>query len=221
MKFILALVVAIATVSQINAQVKIDGPKEATVGYRVKAKLTLDVLDPQIKCFPTNDDWYPVQDLSGNKFIDFVPGKKVIPDGQDSIVFTFVVSGNKDNKTYLEIWQVKIIPDEESTPLPKPNSSSQLYKELLAAYKVAPNASALADHKAKLNDFLMEVKNDKYSAASAAGKGLASKFTNNDLKAVRNVVTDYLSTNVGNTWDKAKLIAAMTEIVNTINTIRE
>ena len=210
-----------------NAQIKIEGPKEATTGYRVKAKLTLDVTDPKIECFPSNDDWFAVQDFAGNKFIDFVPGKKSVPAGQKSQLFTFVVAGNKANKTYLELWQVTVVPDGEVVPPPKPvppepEVQTQLYKDMLAAYKVFPSATALKFHREKYAEFLKEVKEDKYTSASVAGNALAEKFkASTELKGVREVVTDYLQKNAGNTWNKTKVVDAMTQIVKEINAIPE
>lgn len=205
-----------------DAQIKIEGPKEATTGYRIKAKLTLDVVDPKIDCFPSNDDWVAGQDFSGNKYIDFVPGKKSVPAGQKSQLYTFVVAGNKANKTYLELWQVTVTPDGEVIPPTPAPDATQLYKDLFAAYKVSPNATALKFHRDKYKEFLDEVKADKYTTASSAGSGLADKFkANSDLKGVREVVTDYLQKNAGNTWNKTKVVDAMTQIVKEINAIPE
>jgi hypothetical protein len=225
MRKMLAFAFVLILAFDANAQIKIEGPKEATTGYRVKAKLTLDVTDPKIDCFPSNDDWYAVQDLSGNKYIDFVPGRKSVPAGQKSQLYTFVVAGNKANKTYLELWQVTVTPDGEVIPPPKPvppDEQTQLYKDMLAAYKVFPSASGLRFHKEKYKEFLEEVKADKYTSASAAGTALAKKFeSSSDLKGVREVVTDYLQKHAGNTWNKQKVIDAMTNIVKEISAIPE
>lgn len=209
------------------AQIKIDGPKEATTGYRVKAKMTLDVTDPQIRCFPANDDWYAVQDLSGAKFIDFVPGKKSIPAGQSSQLYTFVVAGTKGNKTFLETYEVVVKPDEDVVvpPKPKPDPDvpqTQLYKDLFAAYKVNPSASAKAKLVKGYSEFLAEVKADKYMSASVAGKALADKFTDlAELHSVRDVVAEYLQKNAGQTWNKTKVVDAMTVIVATLKSVPE
>lgn len=212
-----------------EAQIKIEGPKEATTGYRVKAKLTLDVMDPKIECFPANDDWFAVQDFSGNKYIDFVPGKKAVPAGQSHQLYTFVIAGNKANKTYLMLWEVVVKPDgpPEPAPPPKPkpippDQQSQLYKDMFAAYKVNPSGSALRLHQVKYAEFLAEVKQEKYTSANAAGSALAHKFADvSELKGVREVVTDYLQKHAGNTWNKQKVVDAMTEVVKEINAIPE
>lgn len=225
MRFSIAFLIVCAIQTLSFGQIKVEGPKEATTGYRVKAKLTADVADLQIKCFPSNDDWYAVQDLSGNKFIDFVPGKKSVPAGQSSQLYTFVVAGNKANKTYLELWEVVVKPDGEVIPPPKPvpePEKTQLYKDLFAAYKVSPSADALKLHIKLYTEFLDEVKADKYTSASAAGASLKAKFEKiNDLQSVQDVVADYLIKNVGSTWNKPKLVDAMTAIVKTLSTIPE
>lgn len=224
---ILAFACVLIIAFDASAQIKIDGPKEATVGYRAKAKLTLDVADPQIKCFPANEDWIAVQDFAGNKYIDFVPNKKAVPAGQSQQLYTFVVAGNKGNKTFLETWEVTVKPDGEVIPIPPPKPvppevQTQLYKDLLAAYKVSPSASSLKLHQQKYAEFLAEVKADKYTSASAAGKALADKFAGvTELQSVEDVVTTYLQKNAGNTWNKAKVVQAMTDIVKEISAIPE
>lgn len=236
MKFLYAFVIlalALASPTMVTAQIKVDGPKEGTVGYRVKAKLTLDVADPIIKCIPANDDWYAVQDLAGNKFIDFVPGRSSIPDGQDTQTYTFIVAGSLipkapavgPTKTCVEIYTVIVKHDTDyvpPTPGPKPApQSSQLYKDILAAYKVSPNASALTLLRTNFAEFQKECETDKYTSASVAGKALADKFKNKDLQSVRDVITTYLGATAGNTWNKAKVVAALTEINRAISAVPE
>ena len=93
---------------------------------------------------------------------------------------------------------------------------------MLAAYKVFPSATALKFHREKYAEFLKEVKEDKYTSASVAGNALAEKFkASTELKGVREVVTDYLQKNAGNTWNKTKVVDAMTQIVKEINAIPE
>lgn len=223
MRFSIALLSVMIANTFAFAQIKIEGPKEATVGYRVKAKLTLDVTDPQVKCFPANDDWYAVQDLSGQKYIDFVPGKKSVPSGQKSQLYTFVVAGNKGNKTFLETYEVTVLPDGEVAPPPTPKPEPEktaLYKDFLAAYKVSPNADSLKLHIKLYEEFLNDVKSDKFSSAKAAGDSLKTKFAAiNDLQSVQDVATDYLIKNVGSAWNKSKLVDAMSVIVATLKTL--
>lgn len=227
MRKTIAVLILLISASFGNAQIKVEGPKEATTGYRVKAKLTLDVVDPKIQCFPANDDWFAVQDFSGNKFIDFVPGKKSVPEGAASQLFTFVIAGNKEGKTYLELWEVTVKPDGDVIPKPKPKpepdeAKSQLYKDLLAAYKVSPSATARTTLIEGYTAFLDEVKADKYVSASFAGKALADKFANlTELHGVRDVVADYLQKHAGQTWNKTKVVDAMTTVIATLKTIPE
>jgi hypothetical protein len=224
MRLTIAFLMVCAFAGTGYSQIKIEGPKEATTGYRVKAKMTLDVTDPQVKCFPANDDWYAVQDLAGNKYIDFVPGKRSVPAGQKSQLYTFVIAGNKGNKTYLETWEITVNTDEEVIPPPvvPETAKSQIYKDLFAAYKVSPNAAALRLHVKLYTEFLDEVKADKYNTARGAGDALKSKFKDvKDLQSVEDVVADYLQKNVGASWNKAKLVTAMDVIVGTLKTIPE
>lgn len=202
------------------AQIKIDGPKEGTVGYRTIAKLTLDVTDPQIKCFPANNDWIAVQDFSGQKYIDFVPGRKSLAAGEKSKLYTFVVAGNKANKTYLETWEVIISPDGEPPTPDDANRRSTLYKTLLAAYQVAPSGENKAKLIVLLEAHLKDTKDSKYISFREAHEGLkaiAKKYLgDNDLRPLRDAISDYLSTKVsqkGSVWDKDKLVSAMTEII--------
>lgn len=201
--------------------IKIEGPPVGVVGYRIKAKLTLNVLDPQVSCFPANNDWYAVQDLNGQKFIDFVPGKRSIPKGQTTQLFTFVVAGNRDAKTFLETYEVLVKSDEE-IPEPVPETKSQLYKDYLAAYKVSPNAAALRQCITLYTEFQNEVIADKYSSAKQAGDALAAKFKPvTSLQGVRDVTVDYLQEHVGSTWNKPKLVDAMKVIVTTLKSVPE
>lgn len=219
MRTTIAFLIVCAFSGTAYSQIKIEGPKEATVGYRVKAKLTLDVTDPQVRCFPANEDWYAVQDLAGNKFIDFVPGKKSIPAGQRSQLYTFVVAGTKNNKTFLETWELTIKPDEDS---PVPEVKTQLYKDMLAAYKVSPNAQALRLHIKLYGEFFDDVKADKFTTAKGAGDALVAKFKDvKDLESIQDVVADYLQKNVGSSWNKAKLVTALDTVVSTLKTIPE
>lgn len=228
MRKTIAILFVLLSTTFVNAQIKVEGPKDATTGYRVKAKLTLDVVDPKISCFPANDDWFAVQDFAGNKFIDFVPGKKSVPEGQASQIYTFVVAGNKEGKTYLEIWEVTVKPDGDPIPVPKPKpiipdeAKSQLYKDLLAAYKVSPSATARKTLIEGYTEFLNEVKADKYITAADAGKGLADKFTTlAELHGVRDVVAEYLQKHAGQTWNKTKVVDAMTTIIATLKSVPE
>ena len=240
-KQLFAVIVAVlAFASTASAQIKIEGPKEATVGYRTKAKLTLDVTDPQIKCFPANDDWMGIQDFAGTKYIDFVPGKKLLGKDADgkaikSKLYTFVVAGNKANKTYLETWEVIVYADGEEAPdvpvPPKPPTpdeitKTQLYKDMLAAYQVNPSATSKATLLEVYGLYLESVKNDKFMTnreADADLRALTKKYLpNSEIQGVRDTVADYLLANVGKqaaTYNKAKLQTAMERVIATLKAI--
>lgn len=228
MKNFLTLVVLLAFGSPAFAQIKVDGPKEGTVGYRVKAKLTADVTDLKLKCFPANEDWMGVVDFEGQKWIDFVPGKKILGDAGQPKLFTFVIAGNKANKTYLEAWEVVINPDGEVIPPPKPPGptpapDSQLMKDLKAAYLVSPNEASkakLIGVYTKLIADAPQFKSFKEAAASLSAATPAAIGT--DLQSVRDVVADYLVTNVGrqgSAWNQETLVAALRRVITCLQAL--
>jgi hypothetical protein len=225
-KNLLTLIVLLAFGSVANAQIKVEGPKEGTVGYRVKAKLTANVLDMKLKCFPANDDWMGVVDFEGQKWIDFVPGKKLLAKDEKSKLFTFVVGGNKDGKTYLETWEVTISVDGEDIPpppKPKPEPESQLSKDLKAAYLVNPNEIA----KTKLVAVYTKLLNDapKITSFKQAAEQLSRETPlaiGTDLQSVRDVVAEYLVANVGrqgSAWNQETLVAALRRIITCLSAL--
>lgn len=209
-------------------QVKIEGPKEGIVGYRTKAKLALNVDDPKIVCFPANDDWMAIQDFAGNKYIDFVPGRKFL-SGAESKLVTFIVAGNKDGKTFLETWEVTIKPDEEAPPKPKPDdeiTKTELYKTIRAVYMVNPNSDAktrlISVYKA-FQDGL-----SAYTSNDMAWKALVtitdSKMKSHDeLRTTRDAVAEYFKKEIGQlptTWDKAKTNKAVADVIAVLEAIK-
>lgn len=210
-------------------QVKIEGPKEGTVGYRTKAKLTLDVDDPKIVCFPANDDWMAIQDFAGNKYIDFVPGRKFL-GGEGTKLVTFVVAGNKAGKTYLETWEVVIKPDEDVVPLPKPKPipepDSELYKTLRAVYMVNPNAES----KTRLISVYKAFQDGlgSYSSNDMAWKALMnitdSKMKSHDeLRTTRDAVAEHFKKEIGQiptAWDKSKTNKAVSDVIAVLEAIK-
>lgn len=237
MRKLLFAIIVLAMPSPALAQIKIEGPREATVGYRTKAKLTLDVQDPKIKCFPSNDDWMGVQDFAGQKYIDFVPGKKLLAKDEKSKLFTFVVAGTKENKTFLETWEVTVYADDDSViPDPKPKPpvptpepevrKTQLYKDLLAAYQVNPSAQAKTTLIEVYSLYFESVKNNKFTTnreADADLRALTKKYLpNSEIQGVRDVAADYIAANAGikaAAYDKAKLQVAMENIIAALKAI--
>lgn len=227
-KCFLSLLMVLAFSANAFGQIKVEGEKEATVGYMLKLKLAkLDVDDPQIKCFPDNPDWIATKDFAGQAWIIYVPGKKAIPSGQKAALFTFVIAGNKGGKTYLETWEVKVRPDEDTPtpPVPEPDEATaitrtKLYKDLLATYKVSPDATS----KSKLVELvysvvLEDIKNDKFASNKEvhdALKAITPKVVQSNLQGVRDVVADYLVTKAGQSglaYDKAKLTTAFQDVI--------
>lgn len=228
MRTTITVLALLAFSSHANAQIKVEGPKTGTVGYRVKAKLTADVTDLKLKCFPSNDDWMGVVDFEGQKWIDFVPGKNILPDGQPRL-FTFVVAGNKANKTYLEMWEVTISPDgppaPPPTPKPGPEPTDEFYQSLKAAYMVSPSATAKTKLIGVYESLLTSTSQDKFKNFKEAAESL-SKATpaavGTELQPVRDAVAEYLVTNVGrqgSAWDKNLLMAALRRVIDALKAI--
>jgi hypothetical protein len=232
MRYYLASVVLFVLSVPANAQIKVEGPNKATVGYRVKAKLTTDVADFKLKCFPGNDDWVGIIDFEGNKWIDFVPGKNILgnPLAAGTNVapklFTFVAAGNKAGKTYLETWEVTVYPDGDSPtpgPGPTPAPDSQLMKDLKAAYMVNPSPL----NKNKLITVYSKLVTD--SAQMTSFKQAADQLSKetplaigSDLQPVRDVVAEYLVANVGrqgSAWNQATLVAALRQIITCLQAL--
>lgn len=224
-KIVLSAAFSLALANQSFAQIKIEGPKEGTVGYRTKAKLTLDATDPKIVCFPANDDWMAVQDLSGNKFIDFVPGRKLLGN-EKSKTFTFVAAGHKDKVTFLETWEVVIKADEEVVPPPKPKPipvpvpDSELFEAIRSAYFVSPDAELLTKLISTYSTFLDNVNKGKYSTNKAAHSDLVTitdaKLKANELTSTRDAVSTYLEKTVGKSpsgYNKERLAKALTDVI--------
>jgi hypothetical protein len=227
-KFMLSFVFLLAFVTNASAQIKIEGEKQATVGYMLKLKLTqLAVDDPQIKCFPDNPDWIATKDFAGQAWIIYVPGKKAVPAGQTQVLYTFVVAGSKGGKTFLETHEVVVKADEDSpvVPVPDPNdiTKSALYKDLFAAYKVSPDADSKSKLIAVYEVFLEDVKSGKFTSFKEAGDSLAKvtpKALGTNLQKVRDAVGDYFIEAVGQQgWNQAKLSTAVTQVIAVLKKI--
>lgn len=224
-KFTFALVAILAFASNAFGQIKVEGEKQATVGYMLKLKLSqLAVDDPQIKCFPDNPDWIATKDFAGQAWIIYVPGKKALAPGVKSALYTFVIAGNKGGKTFLETFEVTVKADEDTptpTPTPEPDETTRtpLYKTLLAAYKVNPDADAKRKLVTVYEGFLEDINSDKFKSFKEANDSLAvvtPKLVGSSLKAVRDAVADYYVASVGghgSAWDKKKLATAVEKVI--------
>jgi hypothetical protein len=216
--FYKALIALLLIPSFAFAQIKIDGPKEGTVGYMVKLKVAqLDGNDPKIRCIPENPDWIATKDFDGTAYIIFVPGKRLLNKNEKSKLFTFVLSVNKDNKTFLETHEITVYPDEDiPAPIPPEDEilKSELYKTLFAAYKVSPAAESKARLIGIYEVFLEEVKADKFASFREANAILAKTAANTGLQSVKDKVAEYLVSTVGQTgWNKTLLTNSMTRII--------
>lgn len=227
MKYLIPFLLICFSNTPLFAQIKIEGEHSATVGYMLKLKLAqLDVSDPQIKCFPDNPDWLATKDFAGQAWIIYVPGKRSIPAGQKSQLYTFVIAGSSKTpgKTYLETFEVVVRGEEDDTP-PLPPAPTQLSRDLLAAYKVAPDAIAKAKLLSVYSAFLKDVKDNKFLSNKEASLSLANvtnKTVGNGIPNVRDVVAKYLEDNLGRqavAYDKEKLIGTMSAVIDALSKI--
>ncbi len=217
-----------AFANSLFAQITVTGPKEATVGYMLKLKLDLQVDDPQIKCFPENDDWLATKDFSGQSWIIYVPGKKSLQKTESSKLITFVIAGNKDKKTFLATHEVTVKRDEDE-PIPVPPDDSitktELYKKLHAAFMVEPSNVL----KTKLSGVYEEAasKAGTFRSYAEANKFLADTTpmrVGTAMQPLRDAVGDYLISVLGqkgSAWDKDKFVEAMTKVIACIKKFPE
>ncbi len=216
--FYKALIALLILPSFAFGQIKIDGPKEGTVGYMVKIKIVqLEGNDPKIKCIPENPDWFAAKDFDGTAYLIFVPGKKLLNKNEKSKLFTFVLAVNKDNKTHLETHEVTVYPDEDLPSPPTPDDEiikTELYKTLFAAYKVSPAAESKARLVQIYEVFLEDIKADKFSSFREADAVLKKVAANTGLQPVKDKVAEYLVATVGQTgWNKTLLVNSMGRVV--------
>ena len=90
----------ILTPGSVFGQIKAEGPIYVEPGELCRIQIDgLDALnDPKIKCFPENQSWEAIRRLDGSPTVLFYTKK----EGS----YTFVIAGNKDNKTVLTVHQV-------------------------------------------------------------------------------------------------------------------
>jgi hypothetical protein len=224
MKNFIALCIILIAPAFAYSQIKIDGNHEATVGYMTKLKLDLQVDDPKIACFPSNDDWIATKDFSGQSWIIYVPGKKALPKGINSKLFTFVIAGTKGGKTFLETFELTVKADEDIPDVPLDDTiiKSELYKTLLAAYKVSPDSTAKTRLLKIYETFAADIKTDKFASFKEADAVLKDVARNSGLQSVKDEVAKYLVSMVGvsgSSWDKEKLHNAVTKVIGCIKKI--
>lgn len=134
------LIAFLATPSLSLGQIKMDGPRQIETGEL--ARINIDGIkglhDPKLECFPKNDSWEAVQRLDGSPVILFYTKKEGI--------YTFIVAGNKDNKTYFEIFQIQVgkTPNPGPGPSPPPPGPEGKYTQRLRSfYLVNPDENGL------------------------------------------------------------------------------
>lgn len=121
----------------INAQEK---EKFAEPGNLIKIKINnfSDLNDPKFRCFPENDSWEAVRTFDNQVIIIFSTNVKG--------TYTFVLAGNKDNKTILSIYTIIIGPKPGPEPNPSPPEpiiEGKYTKDLRPIYLTSPDNKSL------------------------------------------------------------------------------
>jgi len=183
------LITFLAMPSVSLAQIKMEGPKQIEAGEL--ARINIDGIkglnDPKIECFPKNDSWEAVQRLDGSPVIIFYTKKEGI--------YTFIVAGNKDNKTYFVIFQIQV--GKPDVPTPGPGKYTQRLRSL---YLVNPDEAGLTKLFSVYKS--MAAQSDKITsykqmndALALATKGAIGEIS---LRGVRDEVALILQTDLAN-----------------------
>lgn len=136
-----AIILAAPSVCFGEGPIRFEGPQTIEVGEL--ARINIDGIkglnDPKIKCIPENSSWEAVQRLDGSPVIVFFTKKAGL--------YTFIVAGNKDSKTYFESFQVQVgaapEPLPPPPPPPPPSVAGKYTKRLTSPYMVNPDNSSL------------------------------------------------------------------------------
>lgn len=210
---------------------KTAGPSSVKPGSMVKIDITnVDAVnDPKIQCSPENSEWAAMRDFSGNNpVILFFPSA-------DSAgkTFTFVVAGNKDNKTVLTLHTITVegvpkpVPPEPKPVPPEPKPAGKYTDVLTPAYMVSPDEDSLiklimtyeavADQSSKLTSY--KQCNDVLAAATTKVMG-ETPGNRTKLVAVRDKVANILQADLANrnstVYDSAATKALFLEIAKSL-----
>lgn len=221
----LLLIVVFATPSAVfgeGSPVKMDGPKQTDVGKVVR--INIDGLkglnDPKMACVPENDAWEAVQKLNGDPLLLFFPDKEGL--------YTFIIAGNKDNKTYFTTFQVQVGkgpapgPQPGPTPVPGPVEKGKYTDRLRSPYLVSPNNASLLKliavyRSMAQNSGSMTSYKQAQDALAAATKSAIGEL---DLRNVRDTVADILQADLANrasaTYDPVATKAIFDELAKSL-----
>lgn len=223
MRFLISAFILILATSGLQAQIKIEGPKQVSVGTMVKLKLTqFTVDDPQFKSSPANDDdWIAVRDFEGNAWIIYTPSRKSLGTAK-SLTTTFIISGSKAGKTYLETFEVTATSDGSA---PDPVKPDELFNDLRAKYLTSPSVEAKLALIGLLQTFADDIKADKFASnkeAHEALKVVGKKYLGTNIQPLRDAIGDYFVTKAGTSgaqFNKEKLSTAVNDVIVAVKKI--
>jgi hypothetical protein len=204
-------------------QLKFEGPRQVEPGEL--ARIAIDGVkglnDPKIECVPKNTAWEAVQRLDGSPVIIFYTKQEGI--------YTFIVVGNKDNKTYLETFTLvvgRLVPPPPPLP-PVPVTIGKYTKRLSSPYQVSPDNEslskligvyqAIANRAAQMQNYKQVESVLADSTEKAIGKTA--------LRAVRDEVSVILQADLAvrgsTTYDSVATMTIFTELVKSLTPLLE
>jgi hypothetical protein len=210
--------------------ISVTGPRQTEVGHIVR--INIDGLkglnDPKIACVPTNDNWEAVQKLNGDPMLLFFPDQEGL--------YTFIMAGNKDNKTVFSTFQVQVgkpapkPPGPGPGPDPKPPEpvvNGKYTDQLRSPYLVSPNNASLSKliavykSMAQNSGSLVNYRQMADALASATKAAIGEL----DLRAVRDKVADILQNDLASrnsqTYDPVATKAIFEELAKSLAPLLE
>jgi hypothetical protein len=206
--------------SSLFGQPKFDGPRQIEPGElaRISIEGIKGLNDPKIDCVPKNDSWEAMQRLDGSPVILFYTRKEG--------TYTFIVVGNKDNKTYFDVFTV--IVGKPLPPGPTPGPPDGKYtSQLRSQYLVSPDNTSLIKLIAvyqSMGNRAAQVENYKQlsDALASATKTAIGEVT---LRGVRDSVALILQNDLANRnatkYDPVAASAIFKELANSLSPLLE
>lgn len=204
LRYVLAALALVVTMTTAQAQVVFKGPTEGKVGrMNVISLAQVDGDDLKIQAFhngkvntDTDGDWMFMRNLDNQMVIFLLTDK--------TGTFTFVAGVNKGGKTLLTNYTLAfpgaapppVVPDPK-TPIVPPTPASDLSGKIKAAYNVSPDTAKLAKLITVLDTATgqnYKTYDDMETVLAATGKRF---LADGDLRPVRDVIASHLTSQVG------------------------
>jgi hypothetical protein len=202
------------------------GPDEVKAGELVKISVSeiADLNDPKFQCVPDNVNWFAVKSFDGQAMILFATTKPG--------TYTFSMAGNKDNKTFAILKQVKVIGSDPGPPTPPgpvppnpppvppdPIKPGKYTSMLSAPYMVSPDNTRLLKLIGVYEAMAAQAKtitNYKQMMSALADSAKEALGGETPLRGVRDKVAEILQDDLANRgsapYDAKKTEAIFTEI---------